>query len=303
MKRRVIFFGTPEWAVPVLEALRDQVILVITQPDRPAGRGLQLQESPVARRARELGLEVLKPTRLRQAEFLEELKKRKPEVGVVAAYGKILPKELLELPPHGILNLHPSLLPKYRGPAPVQWTLIQGEDESGVSIIRLDEGMDTGPLIAQWRTPIDPEEDALTLGARLRDRGIELLLEALEHLEELSPIPQPAEGTLAPKLTKEDGRLDLHQPARALYNRHRGVQPWPGSWIELKGQRLKVHRLQPEERSGPPGTLLDLDQHSILIAAKEGSLRLREVQPEGKRRMSGAEWARGQRLSVGEVLI
>jgi methionyl-tRNA formyltransferase len=181
---RVAFFGTPAWAVPVLEALHRHhpVVLVVTQPDKPQGRGLKPKPSPVAQYALDHGLPLLRPARLRgNQEFLEAFREARPEVAVTAAYGKVLPKEVLEVPPYGFLNLHPSLLPKYRGPAPVQWALIRGEKETGVSIMKTEEGLDTGPLYAVWRTEILPEEDAVALSERLRDQGIELLLKVLEE--------------------------------------------------------------------------------------------------------------------------
>jgi len=233
VRRRVVFFGSPAWAVPVLEALaeRHDVVLAVTQPDKPAGRGLKLKESPVATRAKELGIPVLKPKRLKKnAEFLEAFRELSPDAAVVAAYGKIIPPEVLAVPKHGFLNLHPSLLPKYRGAAPVNWALIEGETETGVSIMRLDEGMDTGPLYRQLRVPIRPEETAAELSERLRDLGIPLLLEVLENLENETPRPQEGEPSYAPLLTKEDGRIRFEEPSERIYARHRGVKPWPGGF-------------------------------------------------------------------------
>ncbi len=305
MRRRLVFFGSPAWAVPVLEALagRHDVVLVVTQPDKPAGRGLKPRESPVAARARELGIPVEKPRRLKKnREFLERLRSLSPEVGVVAAYGKIIPKEVLEAFPKGLLNLHPSLLPKYRGAAPVNWALIRGERETGVSIMRLDEGMDTGPLYAQEPVAIKPEETAAELSERLRDRGVELLLGVLDRLEELTPTPQAGEPSYAPLLTKEDGRLRFEQPAERIYARHRGVQPWPGSWFWHRGKRVKVLDLRPEAGEGAPGEVLEVGPEGVLVAAGEGAVRLLVVQPEGKRPMPAAAWARGYGVKKGERL-
>lgn len=306
-KRRVAFFGSPAWAVPVLEALHDQhqVVLVVTQPDKPAGRGLALTPPPVALRAEGLGLTVEKPKGLRNnPEFLELLKGLDLDVAVTAAYGKILPADLLQVPRYGFLNLHPSDLPRYRGPAPVQWTLINGDPETAVCIIQTDPGLDTGPVVARWRTEVGPDEDALGLANRLRDRGIELLLEALQNLERLSPEPQPAEGTYAPMLEREDGRIRWRDSAQAIYNRHRGVQPWPGSWFEQGGKRVKVISMRPGAK-GPtpnPGEVLEVASGSVIVGAGEGAIELLEVQPEGKRPMRAADWARGHRLEAGARL-
>jgi methionyl-tRNA formyltransferase len=304
-RRRVAFFGSPAWAVPVLEALHrhHEVRLVVTQPDKPAGRGLGLTPCPVARRAAELGLPLEKPARLKQnPEFLERLRALELDVAVTAAYGKILPAELLELPRYGFLNLHPSDLPRYRGPAPVQWTLINGDTETAVSIMKTDAGMDTGPVVSKFHTPVGPDETALELAERLRDKGIELLLEALDRLEHLTLTPQPAEGTHAPMLEKEDGRIVWERSAREIYNRHRGVQPWPGSWFELPGKRVKVLSMRPVEGRGEPGVVLGVDSSGVAVATGAGAILLQQVQPEGKRPMPAADWARGAHIGVGSRL-
>lgn len=302
---RVAFFGTPAWAVPVLDALNrhHQVVLVVTQPDRPKGRGLKPAPSPVAEYALAHGLPLLKPERLKgNREFLEAFKAAAPEVAVTAAYGKILPKEVLEVPPWGFLNLHPSLLPKYRGPAPVQWALIRGEKETGVAIMRTEEGLDTGPLYAVFRTEIGPDEDAVALSERLRDKGIELLLWTLENLPHLTPTPQEGEASYAPLLTKEEGRIRFAESAQAIYNRHRGVQPWPGSYFFHGGKRVKALRMRPEPGSGEPGVVLGVDREGVLVGTGEGLIRLLEVQPEGKRPMPAADWARGYGVVPGTRL-
>ncbi len=304
--RRVAFFGSPAWAVPVLEALyqQHQVVLVVTQPDKPAGRGLKLTPCPVAAWAEARGLRVEKPARLRKnLEFTELFREIAPEVAVTAAYGKILPAELLAIPRFGFLNLHPSDLPKYRGPAPVQWTLIHGETETAVCIMQTDVGMDTGPVVARWRTPVGPDETAVELSNRLRDKGIELLLEALADLEHLQPQPQPALGTHAPMLQKDHGKIVWERSADEIYNRHRGVQPWPGSWFEHQGRRVKVLQMSrgPLEQILEPGTVLHIAD-GLMVAAGQGSLLLKEVQPEGKKPMPAADWARGARLRVGDRL-
>ncbi len=302
---RVAFFGTPLWAVPVLDALHrhHRVVLVVTQPDKPQGRGLKPTPSPVARYAEAHGLPLLKPAKLKgNREFLEAFKKAAPEVAVTAAYGKVLPKEVLEIPPYGFLNLHPSLLPKYRGPAPVQWALIRGEKETGVSIMKTEEGLDTGPLYAVWRTEILPEEDAVALSERLRHQGIELLLKVLEELPQRTPVPQEGEASYAPLLAKEEGRIRFGESAQAVFNRHRGVQPWPGSFFFHGGKRVKVLRMRPEAGQGTPGVVQAVDREGVLVGTGEGLIRLLEVQPEGRRPMPAADWARGYGVGPGTRL-
>ena len=308
-RRRLAFFGSPAWAVPVLEALHQhhQVVLVVTQPDKPAGRGLHLTPCPVAAWAEARGLRVEKPGKLRKnPDFWELCRALNLDVAVTAAYGKILPAELLEVPRYGFLNLHPSDLPKYRGPAPVQWTLINGETETAVCIMQTDVGMDTGPVVARWRTQIRPDETALELADRLRDKGIELLLDALANLEHLKPTPQPALGIHAPMLQKDDGRIVWQRTALEIYNRHRGVEPWPGSWFEHRGKRIKALRISslegPANTQEPaPGTVVRIAE-SLVVATGEGQIGLLEVQPEGKKPMPTSDWARGARLRPGDRL-
>ena len=305
MRRRLVFFGSPAWAVPVLEALAKEhdVVLAVTQPDKPAGRGLKLSESPVAQRAKELGIPVEKPARLKKnPAFVERLRALAPEAGVVAAYGKIIPEAVLEAFPKGVLNIHPSLLPKYRGAAPVNWALIEGEEETGVSIMRLDTGMDTGPLYVQKKTRIGPDETALELSERLRDRGTRLLLGVLEKLDELDPTPQAGEPSYAPLLTKEDGRVRFEESAKKVYARHRGVEPWPGSWFWHRNKRVKVLKMRPEPGTGAPGEVLEVGKKGVLVATGEGAIRLVEVQPEGRRPMPAEAWARGYGVQPGTRL-
>ncbi|MGQ9511317.1 MAG: methionyl-tRNA formyltransferase [Thermaceae bacterium] len=300
---RVAFFGSPAWAVPVLKALEEghQVVLVVTAPDKPKGRGLKPTPTPVAEYAAERGLPLLKPERLKgNRGFLEEFQRARPEVAITAAYGKILPKEVLEIPPHGFLNLHPSLLPKYRGAAPVQWALIRGERTTGVSIMKTEEGLDTGPIYLAYETPIGPDETAVELGERLRDKGVELLLEVLDRLPFLTPKPQEGEASYAPPLTKEEGRIRFEETAEAIYNRHRGVQPWPGSWFVHRGGRVQVLSMRPVpvEQTAPPGTVLEVGE-GVLVQAGEGAVRLLQVKPAGKGGMPAEAWARGRGIQAG----
>ncbi len=304
-KRRLAFFGSPAWAVPVLEALarKHDVALVVTQPDKPRGRGLKTQPSPVAARAEELGLAVAKPRRLRKdPEIAGQLRALDLDAAVVAAYGQIIPEALLQIPRYGFLNIHPSLLPKYRGAAPVNWALINGESETGVSIMQLDAGMDTGPVFVQERISIGPSETAAALSERLRDRGVALLLGALERLETARPEPQKGEPSYAPLLKKEDGRVRWSDPAHKVYARHRGVQPWPGSWFEHRGKRVKVLEMKPAEGAGAPGEVLEVGSEGVHVATGEGAVELITVQPEGKRPMPAAAWARGHGVAPGARL-
>ncbi|MBF6594022.1 MAG: methionyl-tRNA formyltransferase [Thermaceae bacterium] len=316
-RRKLAFFGSPGWSVPVLQALHQhhEVVLVVTQPDKPAGRGLQLTACPVAQWAEAQGLPVEKPKKLKSnGEFVELFKSLNLVAAVTAAYGKILPGILLEVPRFGFLNLHPSDLPKYRGPAPVQWTLINGDPNTAVSIMQTDVGMDTGPVVFKWHTPVDPHETAIELSNRLRDKGIELLLEALNDLEHLQLTPQPEAGSQAPLLEKDDGKIVWERSAQEIYNRHRGVQPWPGSWFEFQGRRVKVLRMQLDAKrqtqnaelvgtqgfaSAPPGTVVGIAD-GLEVSTARGNLVLKEVQPEGKKPMSVLEWARGTRINPGD---
>lgn len=305
-KRRLVFFGTPEWSVPVLESLvsSHKVVAVVTAPDRRQGRGLVLTPSPVAQTAEQLGLPVLKPEKLKDPEFLAALGSYQPEVAVTASYGKKIPPSVLELPRYGFLNLHPSLLPAYRGAAPVQRALLAGDTTTGVTIMQTNEGMDTGPIIFQEQVSVEPEETAPELSARLRDTGITLLLKALDDLESLKPIPQPELGTQAPMLTPEEGLIDFTRSAQEIFNRHRGVQPWPGSYFIFRNQRVKVLELRPTPGvSALPGTILGLTDEVLTVAAGAGALELIQVRPQGKGTMSGAAWARGQRIAPGTSLF
>lgn len=302
MKRRVAFFGSPAWAVPALEALQQHhLLLAVTQPDKPAGRGLQLTPCPVAQRAQQLGIALAQPNKVRNNPgFWQSLRELNLDVAVTAAYGKILPPELLAIPRFGFLNIHPSDLPKYRGPAPVQWSLINGETQTAVCVMQTDAGMDTGPIVARWHTAIETHENAETLSNRLRDKGIELLLEALQNLEALPLNPQQGQASHAPMLDKDTGRIRFGDSALAVYNRHRGVQPWPGSWFEHQGKRIKVLQMQPSNQQCSAAQLASITP--LVVGCATGSVELLQVQPEGKKAMPGSDWARGVRLEVGQPL-
>ncbi|MFO7545025.1 MAG: methionyl-tRNA formyltransferase [Trueperaceae bacterium] len=315
---RAALFGSPGFAIPSLEALQrhHDLALVVTQPDRPAGRGLALRPPPAAARARELGIEVAQPTRPKRDEaFLARLRELELDVAVTAAYGRILPAAVLEAPRHGVLNVHASLLPKFRGAAPVQWALIRGERETGISIMQTGEGLDTGPVRLQRRTTIEEGEDARQLMERLAELGAETLLEALELLAEgtLPSTPQDdAAATLAPLLTSEDGHVRWEDPAEAVAWRFRGVAAWPGTSFRHGGERVKVTALEAELGAGQgtsmaqgapePGVVVGLDDQGVRVAAGRGTVRLLRVKPPGRREMSARAWANGRGVREGTRL-
>ena len=301
---RIVFMGTPEFAVSSLQACFDvgEVVTVVTQPDKPKGRGNALAIPPVKALALERGVLVLQPPKLRTPPFSEELRKLAPDVCVVTAYGKILPKDVLEVPPHGCVNVHASRLPRFRGAAPIQWAIAHGDAETGVALMRMDEGLDTGPVIAMKRQPIAPDETSTTLHEKLSRLGGELLRESLPaYLRgELKPVPQPSEGVvLAPIIQKEDGLLDFTKPAVELERRVRAFTPWPGAFTGLNGARFKVHRTKVGAGRGAPGTVLAAGPGGIVVACGEGSLVLLDVQPEGKRVMAASEFLSGHKLVPG----
>lgn len=302
---RVALFGSPAFALPVLESLfrHHQLVLVVAQPDKAAGRGLKVVSPAVAQRARELGLPLQQPGTLKRNEALVALlKSLKLEVAVTAAYGKILPQSLLDLPQHGFLNVHASLLPKYRGAAPIQWAIINGETETGISIMQTTAGLDTGPVRLARRLAIAPGDTAPTLTTKLAELGAAALLEALVLLEAgtLPSTPQDHSlATLAPLLRKEDGRIRWEDPAHAIVNRFRGLFGWPGSWTRHQGRLLKVHVLAPVVAEGEVGTVLSVDSGGVTVAAGQGAVLLSEVQPEGKARMTAAAWALGYGVKRG----
>ncbi len=310
MKRpwRLVFFGTPDFAVPTLEALvaaGEEVAAVVTQPDRPRGRGRRLLPPPVKVRAQALGLPVLQPGRLKDPEFLARLRELEPELLVVAAYGRLLPPELLALPRVGCLNVHASLLPRYRGAAPVAWVLIEGEAETGVTIMWMVAELDAGPIFLQERVPIGPEDNAGTLSARLAEVGARLLAAALERLRrgEAVRIPQPDTGvTYAPPLTPEMQRLDFTREARAVAGRIRGLDPEPGAYTLFQGQRLKLFGGRVARETGspaPPGTVLGLTPYGLEIACGRGTVTVRELQLPGRKRLPAADFLRGRPLAGG----
>jgi len=281
------------------------VVGVVTQPDRPAHRGQRLTPPPVKTRALAAGLPVLQPARLRDPEWPERLRSLGADVGVVVAFGQILPKAVLEAPRRGSINVHGSLLPRYRGAAPIQWALIRGETVTGITTFQMDEGMDTGPILLQATTLIGPEESAGELAARLATLGARVLLDTLERLDALTPVPQRHEdATLAPRLKTADGRLDWTRPARELANLCRGCNPSPGAFTQVHAGRLTIWRAAaaPCPPGTPPGTLVTSGR-DLAIATGEGALAPILVQPENRRPMSWPDYLRGARLAVGARVV
>ncbi len=305
---RLVFMGTPQFAVPILEALiksGEEILAVVTQPDKPAGRGKKLTPPPVKVLAEKHGLPVLQPQKIKDPAFLAKLKGLAPDVIVVAAYGKILPKEVLEIPRFGCINVHASLLPKFRGAAPINWALIAGEKESGVTIMQMDEGMDTGDILLMEKVPIAEDETAGTLHDKLASLGARLIVEALKLLKEgkLTPRKQPEEGaSYAPMLKKEDGLLDFGRPATELAILIRGLDPWPTAYAYFRGKLIKFFRPRVEKGpSGEPGEILGLDGEGYLrIGTGDGVLKVKELQLAGKKRISAEEFVRGYRPKAGE---
>jgi len=310
---RIVFMGTAELSCDSLRALLAspafQVVAVVTQPDRPKGRELKLQPSPVKQLALHAGLPVLQPERARDEVFLSALRELQPDLIAVAAYGQILPQSILDLPRFGCLNLHTSLLPRYRGAAPIQWAILNGDAETGVTIMKMDAGLDTGDILAQATTLIHPEDNSETLHDRLARMGAELLVRTLPDYVagKLLARPQPVEGaSYAPKIKKQDGRLDWTQPARALWNRVRGLVPWPGAFSYLPGQPqphlLKIWQAEVVERSGQPGEVLQADKAGLVVGCGREALRILTLQREGGRRLPAPEFLAGHPLKPGQKL-
>jgi methionyl-tRNA formyltransferase len=310
---QIIFMGTPELAAVSLRRLlaspEFQLAAVVTQPDQPKGRGLKLQPSPVKEVAQQANLTVLQPQRAHEDNFIQQLTALQPELIAVAAYGQILPKAILDLPRFGCLNVHTSLLPKYRGAAPIQHAILNGEAETGVTIMKMDVGLDTGDILAQERTPIAASDNSQTLHDRLADLGAGLLVRTIPQYVSgaIQPRPQLAEGvTHAPKIKKTDGEIDWTQPARVIWNRVRALVPWPGAFTHLPAQPqpqlLKIWEVEPVERSGEAGSVLEAAKHEIIIGCGSGALRVLVLQREGGRRMSAAEFLAGHPLVAGKKI-
>jgi methionyl-tRNA formyltransferase len=322
---RIIFMGTAELSCASLEMLAGDkafsVAAVVTQPDKPKGRELKLQPSPLKSLALKLRLPVLQPERARDEQFIGELRALKPDLIVVVAYGHILPQTILDLPKFGCLNVHTSLLPKYRGAAPIQWAIANGETDTGVTVMKMDAGLDTGPIVSQRRTAILPQDNSATLHDRLARLGAELLAQTIPDFVagKARPQPQPAEGAShAPKIKKEDGHIDWNLPAKTIWNRLRAFTPWPGAFTFLSGagfqpathsqdacaaklHLLKIWKAEIVEQSGGAGEILSADKNGIMVGCGENALRILELQREGGRRMNAAEFLSGHPLKAGEI--
>ncbi|MCC7174373.1 MAG: methionyl-tRNA formyltransferase [Bryobacterales bacterium] len=307
---RLVFLGTPEFAVPTLERILEaghDVAAVYTQPDRPKGRGREPAPPPVKVAALSRALEVRQPERIRRPEVVADLARLEPDAMVVAGYGQIIPQNIIDIPRLGIINVHASLLPKYRGAAPVQWAIALGETVTGVTTMRIDAGLDTGDILLAREISIGPEEDAVQLSRRLALMGAGLLVETLERLRDgtLLPVKQdPAMATLAPILRKEDGLIDWNMNAREVYNRIRGFVPWPGAYTNFRGAGLHVWRSRMAESAaaGPPGSLAVEGRRLRVCCGGGTGLELLEVQLDGRRRCSAGDFMNGQQPRSGETL-
>ena len=303
--------GTPDFSVGALKALAEngyEIAGVVTQPDKPRGRGKASAMTPVKEAALELGLTVYQPARVREQSFMDTVRALNPDVIVVSAFGQIIPKALLELPRYGCINIHASLLPKYRGAAPIQWAVMDGEPVSGVTIMQMDEGLDTGDMLAKTEVPLEPDETGGSLFDKLSRAGADLLIRTLPALEQgtLTPEKQPLESptAYARMIRKEDGRIDWNLEAEAIERRIRGLNPWPSAYTELTGKILKIWRAEvlPKESGQTPGTVTEAGKGGFCVQTGKGVLRLLEVQLEGKKRMDAQAFLRGFHAAPGMKL-
>jgi methionyl-tRNA formyltransferase len=308
---RIVFMGTPALAATILEALlreeQFEVVAAVTQPDQPKGRDLQLHPSEVKRLALSRGVPLLQPQRARDPEFTAQMRVLAPDLVVVAAFGQILPQALLDVPKFGCLNVHTSLLPKYRGAAPIQWAVLNGDAGTGVTIMKMDAGLDTGDVVSQEQTAITDDDTAETLHARLAEMGARLLVRTIPPFVQgtLVPQPQPSGSTYARKIRKEDGRIDWSQPARAVWNRIRGLTPWPGTFTFLLRSPapvlIKVLAATPiDSTRATPGEILCADKDALIVACGEGALLIRELQREGGKRLPTRQFLAGFHMAPGE---
>ena len=303
---RLVFMGTPQFAVAPLRALAaagHEIVGVVTRTDKPAGRGRTLAAPPVKLAAQELGLVVHQPKRVRDPESIELLRTIAPDAIIVAAYGQILPKEVLSLPKYGCINIHASILPAYRGAAPINWAIIRGEQETGNTIMLMDEGMDTGAVLLQERIPISREDTAGSMLEKLSMLGSRMITAALPLIaaNKLAPIAQDSsKATLAPLLKKGDGLIDWGLSAEEIHNRVRGLSPWPGAYGVLEGKTVKIIRSDVSAQSGEPGLLYEKDRDTLEAGTGSGRLRILSIQPEGKKPMAAGEFMRGHRGIAGK---
>ncbi|MCI0481327.1 MAG: methionyl-tRNA formyltransferase [Candidatus Dadabacteria bacterium] len=305
---RIVFMGTPEFAVPSFKALldsQDEVAALVAQPDKPKGRGLKPAPPPTKIVAEQFGIPVLQPSGIRTEAFLQELTELRPDLICVAAYGKILPKAVLELPRFGCLNVHASLLPKYRGAAPVNWAIARGEAVTGITIMQMDKGMDTGDILLTREMPIDYDDTGETLTEKLSLAGAELLLQAIAGLKKgyLRPLKQDeAAATYAPMLKKEDGRVDWSKPAGEIRNQIRGMLPWPGAYTYSNGKMIKIYKAAVAVGEGKQGEVIDAPQGVLRVMTGEGALDILELQLEGGKRLDAKAFLSGRKIEPGAVL-
>lgn len=310
---KIIYMGTPDFAVAPLEAILKaghEVTAVVTQPDRQKGRGREVQYSPVKECALSHGIPVLQPLKIKEKDAVEELRKYPADISVVAAFGQLLSEEILNMPRLGCINIHASLLPAYRGAAPIQWCVINGEEKTGVTIMQMAKGMDTGDILLQKEVVLDEKETGGSLFDRLMETGAELIVEVLPKIEagELTPVVQKEElATYAGKITKDMGNIDFAKSAVTIERLIRGLNPWPSAFTHYKGKILKIWEADvvsecANAENPVPGTVIAMDKESFTLATGEGALRIRSLQPEGKKRMSCAEFMRGYEVKVGEAL-
>lgn len=311
---RVVFMGTPDFSVGTLRELvkaGHEVVGVVSQPDKPKGRGKSLMPTPVKEAALELGLPVYQPKKVREPEFIEILRKLEPEVIVVVAFGQIIPKEILDLPPYGCINVHASLLPKYRGAAPIQWAVIDGEPQSGVTIMKMDAGLDTGDMITKVVVPIAEEETGGSLFDKLSAAGARLLVDTLPSLTNGTAVyekqPEESPTPYAAMIQKQMGNIDWNRPAVEIERLVRGLNPWPSAYTKLKGKTLKIWKAQVIEESEndaalAPGTVIQADTHGLYVKTGQDILNITELQLEGKKRMDTPAFLRGYTVETGSVL-
>ena len=318
---RIVFMGTPDFSVPVLECLAEsehEVVLAVSQPDKPKGRGKELQPTPVKKKALEYHIPVLQPEKVKEQQVVEALRKIQPDCIVVVAFGQILSKEILDLPKYGCLNIHASLLPKYRGAAPIQWAVIDGLKETGITIMQMDEGLDTGDILEQLTVPLAPDETGGSLFDKLSELGGSLLLETLKKIEErtISPVKQDnSASSYAKMLDRSLGNIDFSKPAKEIERLIRGLNPWPSAYTFYQGKMLKIWRAQVMEEneaqrehmpvgkeSYQAGEIIGVDKDTIYVQTGKGILQIWEVQLEGKKRMDTASFLRGMKVEASEIL-
>ena len=301
---RIAFFGTPDFAVPTLDALarEQEIAVVVAQPDKPAGRGMKLQAPAVAVKAKELGLPLMQPPKIRNDEFLGAIRELAPDVGIVVAYGKILPAALLAIPKHGFLNVHASILPKYRGAAPIQRAIEAGETETGVAIMRVDEELDHGPIFAIETLAIDPDEHSPSLFRRLSSLGAEALVRVLRDIARGTAVETPqdhASATHAAKIAKEEGLVTFDEDAKTIYDRFRAFDPWPGIHLETNGEVIKLTDIRPSQQSAAPRTIVTIDD-TVTVAAGTGAIEIVSMQRPNKPRAAAPDVARALGWRAGD---